>query len=147
MKTLKLFTTLGLALFFTGLNPAFSGNEKTIKPEMSKQLNIRYEVEVYLFSRIDLCNTYLIQVTDETGRLIAPAKIFVPGVSKYIFSEPGPAVGKVRVAQLIMATSADVYFCGTHIAARPDVKIGPFVVGQTYPFVLRPILTAPLDKE
>jgi hypothetical protein len=146
MKTANLFSALCLVFVLAGVNRAYSSDGSTDKPQITKQTNIRYEVNVYLFSRIDLCNTYLIQVTDETGRLVAPAKIFVPGKQSYIFSETGPATGKLRVAMLVLAPDIDPYVCSTHLGARPDVKIGPFVPGQTYPFVLRPILTAPLDK-
>jgi hypothetical protein len=147
MKTTKLFTVLSLILIFVGINTVYPGNGLIDKPQMTRKINIKYEVNVYLFSRIDLCNTYLVQVTDETGRLVAPPKIFVPGVSRYIFAEEGPAQGKVRVAMLLIAPDADPYICPIHIGARPDVKMGPFLQGETYPFVLRPILTAPLDKE
>jgi hypothetical protein len=147
MKTTSSFSIIILLLFFAGINTVQSGNDKTSKPVMTQQMNIRYQVEVYLFSRIELCNTYLVEVTDETGRLVAPAKVFVPGISQYMFTEPGPAQGRVRVAKLVLATGTDVNNCNIHLAAREDVKMGPFVIGQTYPFVLRPILTAPLDKD
>jgi len=146
MKTTKFVTILSLILLFAGINSLFSNNNLTDKQQITRKINIKYEVNVYLFSRIDLCNTYLVQVTDETGRLVAPPKTFVPGISRYVFAEDGPAQGKVRVAMLVMAPDVDPYVCSTHIGARPDVKMGPFLQGQTYPFVLRPILKAPLDK-
>jgi hypothetical protein len=147
MKTTKLFSVLCLALILVGVNTVYSTNRLVDKPGLTRKINIKYEVNVYLSSRIDLCNTYLVQVTDESGRLVAPAKVFVPGISRYMFAEDGPAQGKVRVAMLVMAQDVDTYLCPIHVAARPDVKMGPFLLGQTYPFVLRLILTAPLDKD
>jgi hypothetical protein len=146
MKTTKTFSILSLLLIFAGINAFSSGNRLSDKLQMSRKINIKYEVNVYLSSRVELCNTYLVQVTDETGRLVAPAKVFVPGISRYVFAEDGPAQGRVRVAMLVLAPDADVY-CPIHLGARPDVKMGPFELGQTYPFVLRPILTAPLVKD
>jgi hypothetical protein len=146
MKTTKFFAILSLLLISVGVTSLFSNNNLVDKPQITRKINIKYEVNVYLFSRIDLCNTYLVEVTDETGRLVAPPKVFVPGISRYVFAEDGPAQGKVRVAMLVMAPDVDPYDCSTHIAARPDVKMGPFLQGQTYPFVLRPLLKAPLDK-
>jgi hypothetical protein len=114
---------------------------------MTRKINIKYEVNVYLFSRIELCNTYLVQVTDETGRLVAPPKTYVPGIQRYVFTEDGPAQGKIRVAMFVVAPDVDPYSCPTHVEARPDVKLGPFLPGQTYPFALRLLIKAPLDKD
>jgi hypothetical protein len=147
MKTTKTFSILSMILIFAGVSAFCSGSNSVGNPQMTRKINIKYEVNVYLFSRIELCNTYLVEVTDETGRLVAPPKVFVPGISRYVFMEDGPAKGKVRVAQLVLAPDVDPVLCPIRIAARPDVKMGPFELGQTYPFVLRPILTAPLDKD
>jgi hypothetical protein len=147
MKTTKLFLVFSLVLIFVLINSVYAKDGTGSNPQMTRQMNIRYEVNVILNSRIDLCNTYYIQVTDETGRLIAPRKIFDPGTQKYIFSENGPAKGKIRVAMMVLATDVDTYSCPVYINARPDVKIGPFLPGDTYSFVLRPFVKAPLDKD
>jgi hypothetical protein len=147
MKAIKIISVLSLVLIFAAANTVYSSGKVSDKPQMTKKISIRYEVDVFLFSRIDLCNTYFVQVTDESGRLVAPPKVFVPGIQKYIFSEDGPAQGKVRVAMLILAQDVDPYLCPVHIGARPDVKMGPFLLGQTYPFTLRVLVKAPLDKD
>jgi hypothetical protein len=147
MKTTKRLTVLSLILIFIGLNSVYSSDGLIGNPQMTRKINIKYEVNVYLFSRIELCNTYLVQVTDETGRLVAPPKVFVPGISRYVFAEDGPAQGRVRVAMLVLAPDVDPVACPIQIGARPDVKMGPFVPGQTYPFVLRLLVKAPLDKD
>lgn len=146
MKTTKLLTILSLVLIFSGASKGYSGNIPTDRPQMTTKTNIKYEVNVYLFIRIDLCNVYWVQVTDETGRLVAPAKPYIPGIQRYVFSEDGPAQGKVRVAMLVTAKNVETVACPITFGARPDVKMGPFLQGQTYPFVLRPYLTAPFDK-
>jgi hypothetical protein len=147
MKTTKFFTILSLAMIFVCANTVYSNNSLSDKPQMTKKINIKYEVIVILNSPIELCNIYYIQVTDETGRLIAPPKIFDPSKQKYVFTEDGPAKGKLRVAMLVMATDVDPYLCPVHIGARPDVKFGPFLLDETYSFVLRPLVKAPIDKE
>jgi hypothetical protein len=147
MKTTKLISILSLIMIFCGANTVYSDNVPTNSPRVSNTNSIRYEVNVYLFSRIELCNTYLIQVTDETGRPVAPPKIFVPGIQRYIFTETGPAQGKIRVAMLVLSPDVDPVVCGYQIGARDDVKLGPFKPGQSYPFVLRPFLTVPYHKE
>jgi len=146
MKTTKLLSILGLIMIFTAATKVYSDNVPTDSPRMTTTNSIRYEVNVYLFSRIELCNTYLVQVTDETGRPVAPPKTFVPGIQKYVFTETGPAQGKIRVAMLVLSPNAAAA-CRNQIGARDDVKLGPFKPGQSYPFVLRPFLTVPYDKE
>ena len=147
MKTTKIFTILSLAVILLCANTVYSSNLLSDRPQMTRKINIKYEVTVILNSQVELCNTYYIQVTDETGRLIASPKIFDPSKQKYVFTEDGPAKGKLRVAMLVMATDVDPYQCPVHIGARPDVKIGPFLLDETYSFVLRPVVKAPVDKE
>lgn len=147
MKTTKILSILGLIMIFSGITKVFSDNVPNGSPRMTTTNSIRYVVNVYLFSRIELCNTYLVQVTDETGRPVAPPKIFVPGIQRYIFTETGPAQGKIRVAMLVLSPDVDPVVCQYQIGARDDVKLGPFKQGQSYPFVLRPFLTVPYNKE
>jgi hypothetical protein len=146
MKTLKIFSILGIIMLISGIIKVYSDNAPNNSPRMTATNSIRYEVNVYFFSRIELCNTYLVQVTDETGRPVAPPKTFVPGIQRYIFTETGPAQGKIRVAMLVLSPNAAAS-CRNQIGARDDVKLGPFKPGQSYPFVLRPFLTVPYDKE
>jgi hypothetical protein len=147
MKTTKLLSILGLIMIFSGAAKVYSDNVSANIPRMTTTNSIRYEVNVYFFSRIELCNTYLIQVTDETGRPVAPPKTFVPGIQRYIFTETGPAQGKIRVAMLVRIPDAAETSCRNQIGARDDVKLGPFTPGQSYPFLLRPFLTVPYVKE
>jgi len=70
MKTTKIISVLSLALIFVTVNPAFSG---TIKPGSAEPTvkNIKYQVNVHLAGDLNLCNTYLVQVVDENGLLVA----------------------------------------------------------------------------
>lgn len=145
MKSIKTTALVSFLVIFSASTIARSENITTNKPTVSTINNIRYEVSVLLFTRLDLCNTYLVEVTDESGRQVAPPKVYIPGVQKYVFTETGPAQGKLRVAKLVMAPDADKV-CQIHLGAPEDVKIGPFYHGQSYPFTLRPILTAPLNQ-
>jgi hypothetical protein len=147
MKTTKLFTILSLLMIFAGTSAVYSDNLPSGKTQMQKMNNIRYEVNVYQFSHIDLCNTYLVQVKDETGRLVAPPKTFVPGIQRYIFTEIGPARGKVRVAMLILSPFIDPVVCQIQIGALPDVKMGSFLPGQTYSFELLLQVNAPFGHK
>jgi hypothetical protein len=142
MKTAKFFSLLSLALIFAGVNTVFSNNVLTDNPQKSTRPVIRYEVTVHLSSGFNTCNSslYLIQVTDETGSLVAPAKIFVPGNSKYVFNETVTHKGKLRVATLILPSNIDPFACPNPLITQPGVMVGPFIPGQTYSFDLYPVI-------
>ena len=144
MKTIKIIPVLSLALIFATVNAAFSG---TIKPGSTEPTvkNIKYQVNVHLASDLNLCNTYLIQVVDENGLLVAPPQTFVPGISSYTFISLPQAIGILRpigwktkrTAMLISAGSPEID-CSVDLVTRPDSKFGTFISGQTYYFNLFP---------
>jgi hypothetical protein len=142
MKTTKFFSVLSLALIFTGVNSVFSSNVLTDNLQKSLRPVIRYEITVHLATGFNTCNSslYLIQVTDETGRVVAPAKVFIPGNSKYVINETISVKGKVRIASLILPANIDPSGCPNMLITKPDVKMGPFMPGQTYSFDLYPII-------
>ena len=144
MKTTKKISVLSLVLILAAVNTSFSG---TGKPGFNDNITpgIRYQVNVHLTADLALCNTYLVQVVDESGRLVAQPKRFVPGISIYTFVELPLPIGILRplgwkakrTAMLISAGSGDVV-CTTDLVTRPDSKVGTFVPGQTYSFNLYP---------
>jgi hypothetical protein len=138
MKATRIITALILTIILLGINAANASSRDNNKPQAKTSNLIRYEVNVILNSNTDLCNVYQVRVTDETGRLVAPPKTFTPGISKYVFTESAPAPGRLRIATLIINPDTDPYVCPNSLETRPDVKIGPFVSGQSYPFLLRP---------
>jgi hypothetical protein len=138
MKSTRIITVLILSIILLGMNTATAGNNNNNKPQAKTANLIRYEVNVIVNGNPDLCNTYQVRVTDETGRLVAPPKTYIPGISSYIFTEAAPAPGRLRVAMLIINPDTDPYVCPNGLETKPDVKIGPFVPGQSYPFLLRP---------
>ena len=149
MKTTKFFSILSLALIFAGINSVYSTNVLTNNLKKSNKPSIRYEVNIHLSSGFNTCNSslYLVQVTDETGHLVAPAKIFVPGISKYVFNETFSLNGRLRIATLILPSNVDPFVCPNNPSTKPDVKMGPFLPGQTYSFDLYPIVPKGTIKE
>ena len=149
MKTTKFFSVLSLALIFAGVNAVYSNTVVTGNPQKLINSTIRYEVTVHLELGINICNSnlYLVEVTDETGRLVAPAKIFVPGISKYVFNETVSVKGRLRVASLVLPSNVDPFVCPNNLITKPDVKIGPFIQGMTYIFDLYPVTQQGSIKE
>jgi hypothetical protein len=147
MKTTKFFAVLSLALIFAGVNAIYAGdnpNNKSKKPDLP---NIRYEVAVHLSLGASLCNTYYVQVTDESGRLVAPPKAFVPGISKYVFNETVSVPGRARIASLVLPANVDPYACPNILVTKPEIKMGTFLPGRTISFDLFPVIQKGAMKE
>jgi hypothetical protein len=141
MKTTKLLTIISLVIMLTGANAAFSkdfGNrnsQTSIMPGITHQVLIHFQD----LSK-DICNPYLVQIIDETGRLIAPAQVFIKGINKYSFYEKAPALGRTRMAVLIPVGYPQHFVCPNDFFTLPDVKMSPFKTGQTYMYDLYPTI-------
>jgi hypothetical protein len=88
------------------------------------------------------CNTYIIEIRDGRGQLVAPAQRYVGGISKYDFYERGPAYG-VRIAILKRAYFGDHFICEIEFYTMPAMVNGPFQVGKTYRYDLFPVTALP----
>jgi hypothetical protein len=137
MKTTKFYTVLSLVVIFATFSSAFAGGIEKIKSEPSVIGGIRYQVNVNISIEKPLCNTYLVEIRDGQGHLVAPAQRYISGVSRYTFSERGPAEG-VRVACLVRSQYGDRYICEYELFTTPAAVTGHFENGQTYRFDLFP---------
>jgi hypothetical protein len=151
MKTTKYFSVLSLALIFASITAGFSNRgEKPIIQSLKVPM-IRYQVNVHLASDKFICNTYWVEIKDETGRLIAPAQMFVPGKILYTFySTKKESVyrerGTKRVAMLTIDPKIRNLECENNLFTPWDVKTGLFLLGQTYTFDLYPVWDLQTDK-
>lgn len=151
MKTSKYFSVLSLALIFAGVTAGFSTKVEDQNSQISKVPMIRYQVNVHLASDKAICNTYWIQVTDENGRLVAPAQVFVPGKIQYAFYSESKdrAVrerGTKRVAMLVTDPKIRNLECEINLFSLPNVRTGSFLPGHTYSFDLIPEWDLQTDK-
>jgi len=147
MKTTKFFSVLSLVLIFAGVNAIYADNNPNDKSKKPAVPSIRYEVAINLSLGASLCNTYYVQVTDETGRLAAPPKAFVPGTSKYVFNELFSVPGRARIASLVLPSNVYPYACPNILITKPEVKMGPFLPGRTVSFDLFPLIQKNAMKE
>ena len=138
MKTTKIFTVLSLVLIFVGVTAGFSTKHETPKSKTLPGIGIMYQVILHQGLSTQPCNTYLIQVVDETGRLVAPVQVFVPGINRYYFNEKFSAMGSLASRRVAMLVRVKDHYapCSSPVFAVPDVKAGPFWSGQTYFFNL-----------
>ena len=139
MKTIKYFSVLSLVLIFAGVSAVYA----TIKPTSNSgkliKKTISYEVRVHLDDGAALCNKYLVQVTDENGNLVAPAKLFIPGTSRYVFIETVSSPVKTRIASMVL-WNGDLEGCEINLITEKDIKTGQFLPGHTYSFNLYPVV-------
>jgi hypothetical protein len=147
MKTTKFFSVLSLVLIFAGVNAIYAGDNPNNKSKKPALPDIRYEVAIHLSLGASLCNTYYVQITDETGRLVATPKAFVPGISKYVFHEMFSVPGRARIASLVLPTNLDPYVCPNILVTKPEMKMGKFLPGSTVSFDLFPVIQKGAMKE
>jgi hypothetical protein len=141
MKTKNFFSVLSLAIIFTGITAGFSNGVENRNSQASIMPGITHQVIIH-FSALskDVCNPYLVQIVDETGRLVAPAQVFIKGINKYVFYEKAPALGRTRMAVLIPVSYPQHFVCPNDFFTLPDVKMSPFKSGQIYTFDLYPTI-------
>jgi hypothetical protein len=141
MKTAKFFAVLSFAIIFASVNALYAGNKPTNQPSKENKPAIRYEVTVHLpVLGITMCNLYLVQITDEAGRLVVQPQVYVPGTTKYVFNEGASVQGRARIAKLEVPANIDPMMCMYTLNTKPDVNLGPFKAGNTYSFDLYPVL-------
>ena len=139
MKTTKIFSIITLVIMFTGVTAGFSKDFGDRKSQPSMMPGITHQVVIHFQALTkDICNPYLVQIIDETGRLVAPAQVFIKGINKYAFYEKAPALGRTRMAVLIPVGYPRHFVCPNDFFTLPDVKMGPFKTGQTYMYDLYP---------
>ena len=140
MKTIKFFSVLSLALILFGVTGAFSKKSDPIGSVSVQLLGIHYQVSIHPGLSAVPCNTYLVQVVDETGRLVSPAQVFVPGINGYSFVEKlSTDVNRTRrTAMLVEVKSPQRPICSSSLFTLPATRVGPFLPGHLYTFDLYP---------
>lgn len=158
MKTATLIFSIFLFSFVItscqkdNIGPSMAGNKGTpVKAVLAKPLEssasnqngytkTRYEVVVHLSHEVTVCNSYLVELKDETGRLIGPSQKFIPGINVYNFFEMVSATG-TRIARLIPDPDIDRLVCLNELFTAPVIKTGKFIEGGSYTFDLYPQTT------
>ncbi|MCX6303995.1 MAG: hypothetical protein NT040_03415 [Bacteroidetes bacterium] len=142
MKTTKIFSVLSLALILTAVTSVFSAPIDNKNNLVSATPVIHYRVNITLSVDKPLCNLWLVKILDENGRMVAPAKPYTNGITKYDFYERGPASG-TRIAVLVKNQHGDPYVCATELFTTPVAIFGKFFNGETYRFDLYPTTQNP----
>jgi hypothetical protein len=137
MKTTKILSVLSFALIFVGMAASFATNNDGLNAKAAP-VGITYKVMIHSDIMSPPSGTYLIQILDERGRLVASPQVWVPGVNIYTFKEKFSAAanpGARRVAKLV-SVKGPYLPNSSPISAAPDVRVGPFLSGNVYIFNL-----------
>jgi hypothetical protein len=143
MKTAKIYSFISVTLIVWGITTGFSQKSDFPDTRNQKASGIIHHVIIHPTISKNICNTYLVKIVDETGRLVAPPQIYVPGVNKYVFNENNILQGRKRTAILELSLYPGHYTCPNDFFTPPDVKVGPFEKGQIYTFDLYPRAESP----
>jgi hypothetical protein len=151
MKTTKYIPVLGLALIFATVSAGYSKKAEDQNSQQLKVAMIKYQVNIHLAVDKPICNIYWVKIIDETGHLVAPTQLFIPGKNLYTFySYKKENVFKERGTKRIAMLSTDPKFgnleCGNNLFTPSDVKAGFFLMGQTYTFDLYPLWDSRTDR-
>lgn len=137
MKTVKIFSATGLAMIFSATLFASTGNVGTKGDLISTNRMVKHHVNVTLSTDKSICNTYLVEILNWKGEMVAPAQVYNPGVSQYDFYEKGPFDG-IRIAVLVLAPNSGHFACETELFTAPVVLKSTFLPGGTYRYDLFP---------
>lgn len=147
MKTLKFFAITSLALIIAAalvFPPVFVFGEKA---KETSRATLRYEVYLKIQSDIYPCMPYVIQISDENGNPVAHPQEFVPGISKYVFTEQYSSKVKIRIATFDILQNGGVRGCPITITTKPDINVGPYFPFGIYYFRLEPQSLQNMEKE
>jgi hypothetical protein len=136
MKTTKFILALSLALIFAAGADTVLALQKSssMNPAAISSRAIIYRVKVACTNFYPLhLSQYEVVITDETGKQIGESQTYHPGITDYVFTEPGDVRG-IRIARMVQIPLGP-----KSINIRPCVKSGLFLGGATYVFVIIPL--------
>lgn len=142
MKTLKLSSLCLSIMLLSGVYTVYAGQPVNRNNSNPFPPVIRHQVNVYPVRELTSYQTYIVQVVDENGTLVAPSQTYIPGLNAYTFYERGPRTG-TRIARLAMIPQSKGLSCIPYIYCAPDIKSGTFLNGRTYTYNLYPKMRLP----
>jgi hypothetical protein len=139
MKTTTIISALSFALIFTAANAGFAkpigkpGNHGA-----NPTVRVKYLVTVNIDISKPLCDNYLVEILDASGRQVAPAQMYVPGQEIYSFDEQTRQTAGIRIAHLKMIPRGgpEHFVCEQELFAQPAVRLINFADRKVYSFDL-----------
>jgi hypothetical protein len=141
MKTTKVLSVISFALIVLGVTAGFSKITGGSSANSIPGTGIIYHVNIHPTFMPTPCTTYLVQVVDQNGILVAPPQAFRSGDDKYVFAEKISRYQNGlprRIAMMVPVEFPGDFVCANPLVTPPDVMIGPFIAGQVYTFDLFP---------
>jgi len=138
MKTKFNISILSIMLLFATIS-LFAGTTG-ITTKTPPNTVIVHQVNIPAMPDKSFCGSYVIEVRNQAGQLVAPPKNLVPGQSRYIFFEKSePSTGEqVRTAMLRQTSGNGSIQCSWVLTAEPATLKAIFKGGNTYNYNLFP---------
>jgi|WetSurMetagenome_2_1015567.scaffolds.fasta_scaffold55812_2 hypothetical protein len=105
-------------------------------------INATYSVTIQLSDLVSYCGTYIVKITNESGKNIAPPQLYVPGQYVYTFSEKTRLINATRIASFVMEQEP-IDICSFPLYAIPHIQQLKLENEQVYQFLLQPTTKPP----
>jgi len=113
-----------------------------IEGQLAVPINVTYAVTVTLNDVSSFCGNYMVKLTTENGRTIAPPQPYVLGKDVYIFAERTRLISATRVAVFIEESGSEDN-CAIPLFASPDTQRLNLADEVSFPFYLFPTTKPP----
>jgi hypothetical protein len=136
MKTLRNISALSFMLLFAVVTVMASNSN--INSRVIPATQVVHQVTVMALPDKAFCGTYHVELRNQAGDLVAPAKPFVPGQSTYLFAEKADGKGfeGARTAWLRQVSGTGTSQCTVVATADPSTVKGLFEPGKVYTYPL-----------
>lgn len=130
MKTTVKISAFTLMLVFA-VSTAFASSPLRTTPPSNV---ILHQVNIVPTAEKFLCGSYVVELRNQFGQLVAQPKNFVPGQNTYYFAEKfdGVLLDGVRTAMLKQITGNGLPACTFTLHADPATLKTTFETGKTY---------------
>jgi hypothetical protein len=138
MKTSYKISALSFMLLFAVVT-AFASNPVTLNKNLPKSV-IAHQVNFPNMPDNSFCGDYVVELRNQAGQLVAPAKSLVPGQSRYVFLEKSDLTVNegTRTASLRNVSGNSPITCNLVFTAQPATIKTVFQPGNVYNYDLYP---------
>jgi hypothetical protein len=110
---------------------------KMAVPDTNSARKVFYEVNINIQIEQPLCNIYWVEMTDASGKNVAPKQVYIPGTRSYYFDEQIRYRSGIRIARLVLSPRAN-FICETELFTQPAIRMIEFKDMEKFTFELFP---------
>jgi hypothetical protein len=138
MKKVKILSAWIITMIVCSVTPGFAINGNTNNETAAPWNRISYKIVIHINSYVSLCDVYMVELLDASGKEIAPTQTFQEGKAEYYFTEATRQIRGIRSVRLVMIQSGQPYNCPAKLYTQPKTRVLSFENGSSYQFDLYP---------